>query len=209
MSWTPLFPLKLVLFPGETIPLHIFENRYREMANYCLEQECPFGIVAKFSSRLPRVACLAEIEEITQKYSDGKMDITCKGKNRCYIHEFDESKSYLRGKVEEFDDFVEDLNDPLVDLKKELTELYEELMRIAQNQLDIDEPKTPIVSYDYAHQIGFTIEQKQQLLELRSERERLQLIRNHMKQVMPKVKAYESMKEKVKSNGHFKNFPDT
>lgn len=209
MSWTPLFPLKLVLFPGETIPLHIFENRYREMINYCLQNEEPFGIVAKYSSRLPRVACLAEVIEVSKKYSDGKMDIICRGKNRCYIHKFDESKSYLRGETEEFDDFVEDLNDPLVDLKKETSELYDELMKVAQSQLEIEEPKKPIVSYDFAHQIGFSIKQKQQLLELRSERERLELIRDHMKEIMPRVKAYESMKEKIKTNGHFKNFPDT
>lgn len=208
-KWIPIFPLKLVLFPGETIPLHIFENRYREMISYCRSNNEFFGIVAKFSSRLPRIACQAEIAEITQEYPDGKLDILCKGKNRCYIYQFDESKSYLRGEVEEFDDFVDDLNDPLIDLKKEVTELYEELMNVAQSQLNIPEPQKPLVAYDYAHQVGLSLEQKQQLLEKRSERERLELIRNHMQEVMPRIKAYETMKEKVKSNGHFRNFPDT
>ena len=209
-KWIPIFPLKMVLFPGEVIPLHIFENRYREMISYCRKNDEPFGIAAKIQ-KIHRTVCLAEIVEIGKEYPDGKLDILCRGKSRCFVHEFDESKPYMMGLVEEFDDFPESLKEPLVELKREVLELYEEMIQIARKELDIPEsqPNKPIVSFDFAHQVGFSLEQKQSLLAERSERDRLQIIRDHLQEIMPRIKAYESMKEKVKSNGHFRSFPDT
>ena len=106
----PLFPLEVVLLPEELLPLHIFEERYREMIGECLQAKASglgrqdFGVVSVNGEEISSVGCTAHIVNVTKKYDDGRIDILTVGKRRFEILLTNEEKSYLRASVELFDD---------------------------------------------------------------------------------------------------------
>ena len=100
----PLFPLGVVLLPETLLPLHIFEERYKQMISECLNEGKPFGIVLFDGTAIRSVGCMAEITEVTRRYDDGRMDIITEGKDRFVIHEIIEEKPYMEARVVFFDD---------------------------------------------------------------------------------------------------------
>jgi len=100
----PLFPLRLVVFPGNVVPLHIFEPRYKEMVGEAAAAQTEFGIVLATNDGISRVGCTVLVEEVGDPQSDGSFDITTRGKRRFKILSLDQKKSYLRGEVEFFED---------------------------------------------------------------------------------------------------------
>ena len=100
----PLFPLKVVLFPRTEIPLHIFEERYKEMIGECLEQRSEFGIVLLLDEGLASIGCTAAVKQVIRKFEDGRMDILVRGQRRFELAQLDQEKSYLRGEAQFFDD---------------------------------------------------------------------------------------------------------
>jgi len=105
----PLFPLKVVLFPATELPLHIFEERYKEMIGECLEHRSEFGIVLVLDEGLASTGCTASIAEVLRKFEDGRMDILVRGQRRFELVRIDQGKSYLRGEAQFFEDDQEDL----------------------------------------------------------------------------------------------------
>src|SRR5215472_12344935 len=99
-----LFPLDVVLFPGAPLPLHIFEPRYKELIDECLEKKLPFGMVRSKENALAEVGCAAVIVKLNKKYDDGRLDIIAQGKQRFSIEQLDQERSFLRGEVLFFDD---------------------------------------------------------------------------------------------------------
>ena len=105
----PLFPLKnVVLFPGMMLPLHIFELRYREMINRCIDEKIPFGVLlieegqeVGDTAKPHMVGTAARITRV-ERYEDGRMDIVAIGTQRFRVVDFDHSKSYLSGSVRHF-----------------------------------------------------------------------------------------------------------
>ena len=100
----PLFPLRLVVFPGNQIPLHIFEPRYKEMVGEAAAAGTEFGIVLATSDGISRVGCTVVVEQIGNRQADGSFDVNTRGKRRFTILSLDQEKSYLRGEVEFFED---------------------------------------------------------------------------------------------------------
>lgn len=106
-SWIPLFPLSKVLFPRMILPLHIFEERYKEMIGECLEEDRPFGVIHDDDQRdlADAVGTLARVQKVLHSYEDGRMDILSVGEERFRIRDVDEeSRSFLRARVETFTD---------------------------------------------------------------------------------------------------------
>src|ERR1700735_4539819 len=100
----PLFPLEVVLFPEAALPLHIFEDRYKEMIGVCLAEKIAFGVVCAQREGLAVVGCTAEIVRILEKYPDGRMDILCQGARRFEIENLDNSRNFLQAEVDFFGD---------------------------------------------------------------------------------------------------------
>ena len=100
----PLFPLNVVLFPGGELPLHIFEDRYKEMVGEAVAESTEFGIVLAAGKGIVNCGCTARVEKVTKKYPDGRFDVIARGVRRFEILTLDEEKDYLRGLVEYFDD---------------------------------------------------------------------------------------------------------
>lgn len=203
-KYLPLFPLSIVVFPGEKLNLHIFEPRYKQLIIDCLEQEKTFGIPAFIKSEVGTFGTEVEILEVEKKYANGEMDIRTKGLSVFKVLQFDKmapGRLYSGGEVETVENsFDEDVITKLK-IKEHLQKLYDSL-GLENFYLDLPENFT---SYDIAHHLGLNTEQEYTLLQIETEVDRQEAILLHLQQVVPIVLETERLKERVRLNGHFKN----
>ena len=100
----PLFPLHVVVFPRTRLPLHIFEDRYKEMVGNAIRDRSEFGIVLAQEEGVVNTGCTVQVENVLQMYPDGRMDIVTRGLRRFEIVGIDEEKAFLQAEVNFFDD---------------------------------------------------------------------------------------------------------
>jgi Lon protease-like protein len=166
-----LFPLNVVLFPGELLPLHIFEPRYRRMVRTCLDERVPFGMLLALPNGVAHVGCSAEILEVTKRYDDGRMDILTVGRHPYRIVDLFTDDPLLAGSV----DYLED-EDSLLDQedREKLIELYEVCYTLLFSGMPANLAQGSPESLSFAIAAGLPLDLlwKQQILELRSEAER-------------------------------------
>lgn len=201
----PLFPLELVLYPDELLPLHIFEQRYKDMMRDCLESERAFGVVLYQDGRMSRVGCTARIKEIVREYPDGQMDIIVSGGGRFRVVEINRQRSYLRADAEPFEG--PGLGAEFEDRERAITQHMKLLELAGRAPSPSAYQNRKQLSYFLALNAGLSVEQKQALLELPSEQERIEFLISHMAEFIPRVKQAESFRRKISSNGHFPDFP--
>ncbi len=196
----PLFPLPLVLLPRTALPLHIFEDRYKELIGEAIEAESAFGVVLAQESGIVNAGCTATVEKVLNRYSDGRLDILTAGRRRFELLEVVEGKSYLRGRIEYFED-EEDVYVP-PDLRKRAVDAYS-FTRQATGQDAPAEPEwnDPQISFQLA-QILNDLEFRQQLLVLRSEVERLKQLIKFFPQYVVRWRHGEHVREVATRNGH-------
>jgi Lon protease-like protein len=210
----PLFPLELVLLPEEPLPLHIFEDRYREMIGECLRAQTAgfgrqeFGIVLAKGQEISNVGCTAQVVSVTRKYNDGRMDILTVGKRRFEILLTNEEKSYLRASVEFFDD--EGSDTPGETEAENAIRLFQEVMRKLRQASDM--PVQLLQPYRYlsfrlASALPLALEFKQQLLSLRNEPERLQQVVRSMRQLAQQIEVVQEARKKAGGNGDIRRQP--
>jgi Lon protease-like protein len=194
LSWTqapdlmPLFPLDLVLLPHTILPLHIFEPRYKEMIQDCLQNKWEFGMLSIQDQALKRIGCTASITEVLERFSDGRLNILVRGGRRFQITSLDEEKSYYRGRAEFIED---DTAEPPAeeDVRLRALELYNRLSDLAEwttRALQASAPvaSDPQLSYRIAAGVPAEPAWMQNLLELRSERERLDLVMRYFEELI-------------------------
>lgn len=199
----PLFPLQSVFFPGETVPLHIFEERYKELISDCRNEAITFGIPVYIYDS---VAYGTEVQlvEVVTTYESGEMDVTCVARQVFKIVSFKRQmpgKLYAGGEIR-FLDSVNDANDIT---KKRVLNKIEELYDL------MDVPFTPMPiekfnSYLLAHKMGLSFEQEFQLLQLSKESERLSFIKGHLLATIAVLKEVGRTKKTIEMNGDFRNF---
>lgn len=182
----PLFPLDTVLFPGTALPLHIFEDRYREMIGECLAEKKEFGVVRGEPDRLAVIGCTAKIVRVLERYSDGRMDILCEGARRFEIDALDDSRSFLEADVEFFDDNGQ--GSTRGD-REECAALHFATLQLA----GIDAPATHLdlngpVAFQLADALPSDLGFKQQLLGSRSDAERTARLRDFYQEMMPRLR---------------------
>ena len=183
----PLFPLELVLFPHVNLPLHIFEERYKEMIGDCLKNQWEFGILLDQDQSVKTIGCTASITEVLQRFPDGRMNILTRGRRRFEISQQNEDRSYLRGKPRFFDD--DESTPSLGDLPKQAMELYDRLREVVELENErFHEPRPtaadPQLSFRMMAGLPADLGWKQELLELRSERERLTRVIRFFEQLL-------------------------
>jgi Lon protease-like protein len=201
----PLFPLGVVLLPGLPLPLHIFEERYKRMIGECLEREEVFGMVAYTGSQIKSVGCTARVTEVLQRYDDGRLDIMTAGERRFVISEQVESKPYLQGWVEFFDDEQEELEDRYRELALKGLILQDELSRLTgvtpthdgSGAMELRE-----ISFVLAGSQGFSLEEKQAFLEMTSTRERLSKAVPALEKLIERLRLTLEIKRIIGGNGH-------
>ena len=203
-TFIPLFPLNIVVYPGEKLNLHIFEPRYKQLVHDCFEADKPFGIPAFIKNKVSELGTEIKILSIDKTYPNGEMDIKCKGEAIFRVKNFYKklpTKLYAGAEIE----YLNDVLDEDLILKAQIVEkirhLYE-ILGIATLYLNLPED---FKIYDIAHQLGLTLEQEYLLLEQRLESRRQELVLTHLISILPVVEETERLKERVKLNGHFKN----
>jgi Lon protease-like protein len=201
-SFLPFFPLNLVAYPTENLNLHIFEPRYRQLINECLEEQKTFGIPAFINNKLPGYGTEMQIISLSKSYEDGRMDIKTKGLKVFRMLNFQNpvpNKLYAGGRIA----YVEDTDTPEGVISELLLQL-ERLFHILQTKVDFDAQLQPF-SYQIGHKVGLSQEEEYHLLTIDSETERQRYILHHLNKVIPVMAEMERTKERIKLNGHFKN----
>ena len=197
-----LFPLNLIVYPGEDLNLHIFEPRYRELISECLEEEKTFGIPAFINNKLPGYGTEMHVTTLHKRYPDGRMDIKSKGLGVFRLVNFENpvsGKLYAGGEVE-----LVEPGDSFSAHSSALMERLEQLYTLLQIESDYD-IATSNLSYKVAHKVGLSVEQEYELLTLDSEAERQLFLIQHLNNVLPVVSDMERTKQRIRMNGHFKN----
>lgn len=171
----PLFPLNVVLFPHQPLPLHIFEPRYKAMVRDCLEADKDFGVLLVHQGQLFQNGTCARIENILEKYDDGRLKILTLGKRRFRVKRVMEGKPYLEGEVEFWDD--EQPGNPLCDrLLSQVRELLRDYATLTGKITDptLVENFTPYgFSFFLAEINMYSLTRQQEILEMTSAEERL------------------------------------
>lgn len=198
----PLFPLNLIVYPGEDLNLHIFEPRYRQLVNECIDEEKTFGIPVFIGNKLPGYGTEMHVTTLHKRYDDGQMDVKSKGLRVFRLINFENpvgGKLYAGGEVE----WVEAGNSTSAHIDA-LTQRLDNLYDLLQIEADYD-PTAENFSYRVAHKVGMSIDQEYELLTLESEAERQLFLIQHLNNVMPVVAEMERTKQRIRMNGHFKN----
>ena len=201
LSFLPMFPLSIVVFQNEQVNLHIFEPRYKQLINECLENKTTFGIPSFINKKVMNMGAEMKVLSLDRQYPDGRMDIKTKALCIFKIEEFyatAQDKLYPGAMVNRLE-FDRSFN-PLLEeeIKKQVDHLYKNLR--------IDKKFPNYKSFSIAHHIGMSKEQEYQVLCIGREADRQAFILEHLKKVVPIIIETEALKAKIKMNGHFKNF---
>ena len=198
----PIFELPLVLLPGEKVPLHIFEDRYKRMVGSAIEQEEPFGIVLRDDDGARSIGCTARIDEVEQ-LDDGRMNIVVSGEAPFKVLDRFESTEFPAGEVELIAD--EDVPPVDEDSANAAREAFADLAERATGERPEAEELDSASAYAIAARIELPADTKQRLLELRDEDERMELLANALGAVGKALERAEEAAERASSNGkvHF------
>lgn len=203
-NFIPVFPLSIIVFPGEQLNLHIFEPRYKQLIQECATQKKPFGIPAVINNQVQELGTLVEVVEIRKIYEDGKMDISTKGIKVFRTLELIKQipdKLYSGAIVS----YPDDTDDGSRTLMQKVVNGIRELHKLLNVNKDFKKAPGELKAFDVAHHMGLNLEEEYELLGLFREMHRQEYLKRHINKVVPLLAEMEALKEKVKLNGHFKN----
>ena len=199
----PIFELPLVLLPGEQLPLHIFEDRYKRMVGRSLDEGEPFGIVLRDDEGARSIGCTAQVDEVLERFEDGRMNVVVSGREPFKVLDRFEADEYPAGEVE----VIGDEDAPGLDesFAAAAREAFAELAERATGERPADEELEGASAYAIAARIELPDETKQRLLEMRDEDERMELLANALKAVERALERAEEAAAHARTNGkvHF------
>lgn len=202
----PLFPLGLVLFPRTSLPLHIFEERYKTLVREVMDGTREFGVVLTLENGIASIGCTARIDRVTKTYDDGRMDIDSTGYRRFEIAQLHEDEPFLTGDVTFFDDDFDATPAPDALIHKAIAGYY--AMRGLKSGEDLPEPRLN------DHQLSFQLAQaitdvhvRQLLLMARSEAERLKRLAEQFPLNVARERRKERFRTLIPRNGHARLLP--
>lgn len=203
-NFVPIFPLGIVVYPGESLNLHIFEPRYKQLIRECHASSKPFGIPTVIDNRVQDYGTVVRIREITTVHENEEMDIKTEGEKVFRVLEV----------IREIPDKLYSgaiVNYPLnhetgnAEVMRRLLSTVRELYKLLKVKKDFKKSDDRINSYDLAHHVGFSLQEEYEFLNLMHERQRQEYLKRHLSKVIPMLAEMENLKKKVKLNGHFKN----
>jgi Lon protease-like protein len=194
----PLFPLGIVALPTESVPLHIFEDRYRTMIERCLQEEREFGIVWMAEDELKPIGCACAIDKVLERMEDGRMNILARGTRPFRLLERQEDLPYPAGVVEFLPEHDDDIDPEVAGAARAL---YADLVEQATDKTLSAEELAELDSYRMAATVEFGADAKQELLELRSENARLQLLTMLFRAALKRMELVERAQTRARSNG--------
>jgi ATP-dependent Lon protease len=199
----PLFPLDIVLFPGQAVPLHIFEPRYRQMTRHCIDTQSPFGIIFMQERNLAQTGCSAIIVKILKEYEDGRSDILTAGQSAFRLIRTHEEKPYLEADVEFLE---EDFTEVDSAVSKRLEQLCNQCHQIlyAEDAPRFETEGGISLAYHVASELPVDVAIRQGLLEIRSESVRQGRLVEHLVEWYEQLQKREHVRGKAAGNGHGK-----
>lgn len=205
MNFIPVFPLNIVVYPGEPLNLHIFEPRYKQLIRECIDEKKPFGIPVALGKKIQEFGATLEVVELVKEYESGEMDIKARGLNVFRMLEFVKElpeKLYSGAIVNYPDNVMEQEDTKLAALiLSEVKRMYT-LLNAEEKLPAMD---SGVLSYKIAHYIGLSLQQEYELLQLLTETLRLEYIRQYLSHMMPAIQGMEQAKARIQMNGHFRD----
>ncbi|HTM65302.1 MAG TPA: LON peptidase substrate-binding domain-containing protein [Flavipsychrobacter sp.] len=205
INFIPIFPLNIVVFPGEPLNLHVFEPRYKQLARECLRENKTFGIPCVLDSGIEEYGTLMEITEMVQEYDNGELDIRTKGLAVFRVLELVKTipDKLYSGAIVDYPTNIVEHGD--TNIAKIILDEVKRLYTLLNVEEKFPAHKASMISYDVAHYIGLSQQEEYELLCLLSEVQRLEYIRRHLNNMLPTIKELEEMKIRIKRNGHFRD----
>lgn len=203
-NFIPIFPLAIVVFPGEELNLHIFEPRYKQLITDCFAEQKPFGIPIVLKNGITEMGTLVTIKEVVNVYDDGKMDIKTQGLSVFRILELVKQipDKLYSGAIVNYPENEQKVQPLLI---QKIIKTIRELHAILKLNKNFKKPDEALLAYDIAHHIGLSNEEEYDFLKLLREDQRIEYLKRHLAKVIPVVTEMESLKDRIKLNGHFKN----
>jgi Lon protease-like protein len=199
----PLFPLGMVALPTESIPLHVFEDRYRRMIDQCLQADPgspqrEFGIVWLSDEELKEVGCACEVERVLERMDDGRLNIVARGTRPFRLLERQDDLPFPAGVIDFLHEPPEQIDEPAAASAREL---YQELVEQATDRQLGEQELALMSAYQMAATVEFDKDAKQELLELRSESARLRLLAILLRAAIKRLELIDRAQTRAKSNG--------
>lgn len=196
-----LFPLGIVLLPGEVVPLHIFEPRYEKLIGERLE-DGEFGVVLAEEDGVRECGTVARVSQVIEKLDDGRMNVLVQGLQRFRITALvmpdDPEKDYLKAKVDFYGDALPEAAERL---RRAVLEMFSRMLRL----MDVEQPREPAgeepLSFRVAAAVDFGASLKQELLESRSEKQRLETLLTVMTSLLPRLELRKQREDAIRGNG--------
>lgn len=204
----PIFPLQIVVFPGEMVPLHIFEERYKKMfADVRAARErgevLQVGIIlGEDSEMFAQVGCTVALEEVLEEHEDGRLNIITLGARRFRIEQVAGDKSYLEAWVEYIDD-EEEATDLV--LQTRVLAGYQRLLELVEEESGAEaEEGDAENAFQIAQAVAVDLGVKQRLLAMTTENLRLEMLGEYFERLLPALEQRRAERLRVHSNGHSK-----
>lgn len=199
-----IFPLSIVVYPGEALNLHIFEPRYKQLIFDCRENKKPFGIPPVITDTLQELGTLVELVEISQVYDNGEMDIKTIGLEVFRILEVvkEVPGKLYSGAIVNYPENTDTTNGLLM---QKVVAIIRQLHGILKVNKTFIKPDNELRSYDVAHHAGLSLQEEYELLALFNELQRQEYLKQHLLKVLPVIAEMETLKSRIQLNGHFKN----
>ena len=195
----PLFPLGLVLIPRELVPLHIFEERYKLMIGECVEQGTEFGIVWLSDEGLKDVGCSARVDRVLERFEDGRLDVLVEGTTPFRLVRRIDDLPYPAGDVQPLEDDIEAPDD--AEAIAAARKRYADLVAEVTDERPDAEALALLDAYGMAATLDVGLEAKQALLELRTERARLEQLDTLFGEALGRIRHAERAAERAQGNG--------
>jgi len=193
-----LFPLGIVLLPTEIVPLHIFEDRYKELIGECLEHEREFGLVYADEDGIRDTGTRASVTEVVERFDDGRLNVLVEGGERFKVTRMTRGRAFLTAEVEAVDDESDETDEDAI---ARATTSFRALAAAVEAEPTEPDETSPRLSFELASTIELAVESKQAMLELRSEPERLVLLADLLDAALAGLEAARELDSRAKQNG--------
>lgn len=198
MSEIGLFPLPIVLLPTEQVPLHVFEDRYKELIGECLADDREFGFVYADDDGLREIGTRASVTEVLASFEDGRMNILVEGRERFKLVGLTSGRSFQTGDVEAI---LDDGDSPETDSVDRALELFDRLRELTGSDVEAPSPGGEQLSFALAARVELVPEVKQELLQETSERIRLDRVCELLDEATVAVERQRRAAERASTNG--------
>lgn len=203
-GFLPFFPLNIVVYPGEALNLHIFEDRYKQLVNECFTEDKEFGMAAVIDGKVQELGTKVKVLSIDEVYDDGRMDIKTQGISTFRILEVIENvpeKLYKGAIVSSVETEHYDGKKSKMDVIMKEIQAFHALLNIKK---DYKIPMAELTSYHIAHHLGLNLQQEYEVLRMPKESQRQEYLLRHLRKVLPTVQELKNLEKRIKLNGHYK-----